>query len=87
MSATSLSEYCDASRSTVYRRLERLQECGLVDERPRFDGDGHHHNVYVSRLETVAIEFDDGEMHLELTERDLPDEDYADRLANMWEEL
>lgn len=87
MSATTLSEYCDASRSTVYRRLERLQECGLIEERMRFDADGHHHNVYVSRLEGVEIEFVDGEMSMTVSERELPEEDYADRLAHMWEEL
>jgi DNA-directed RNA polymerase specialized sigma24 family protein len=33
MSAKEISEICDISISTVYRRTERLIECGLLAER------------------------------------------------------
>jgi len=42
MSAKSLSEACDASLPTIYRRIERLQECGLIEERRAFKEDGSH---------------------------------------------
>jgi DNA-binding transcriptional ArsR family regulator len=32
----------DTSRATVYRRLERLEEAGLVVSTQRLDPDGHH---------------------------------------------
>ncbi|MDL5363278.1 winged helix-turn-helix domain-containing protein [Halalkalicoccus sp. NIPERK01] len=42
MSAPELSEACNASVSTIYRRIERLQEYDLLDERLQLDRDGHH---------------------------------------------
>lgn len=51
---------CDASRSTVYRRLNRLQAGGFVTAETVVDPDGHHCNAYRlarDRL-TVCIDTD-----------------------------
>lgn len=37
-----LAEACSFSRPTVYRRLNRLEDAGLVDSRTRLEADGNH---------------------------------------------
>ena len=84
MSAKRLSEQCGASKPTIYRRIERLEEVGLLVERTRPDPDGHHYSVYAANLRRLTVELVDGEFHLRVERRD---EDAADRLTSMWEEL
>jgi DNA-binding transcriptional ArsR family regulator len=85
MSATELSDRCDTSLPTVYRRVERLQEAGLVTERDRLREDGHHDTVYAPVLEGFSVRLRDGrlEFDVELDEED----DAADRLTDMWGDL
>lgn len=87
MSATELSDRCDASRSTIYRRIDRLTDCDLLEERMRYDPDGHHRSVYVSRLEEVRVRFEDAEPVLAVERAEATGEDPADRFTKMWEEL
>lgn len=87
MSATELSDRCDASRSTIYRRIDRLTDCDLLEERMRYDPDGHHRSVYASCLEEVRVTFDDAEPVLEIERTETADEDVADRFTRMWEGL
>jgi hypothetical protein len=54
------------SPSTIYRRIDRLTEAGLLDERTERDPAGHHRRVYECRLEEVSVAFDDAELRLEL---------------------
>ncbi|WP_224450439.1 helix-turn-helix domain-containing protein [Haloprofundus salilacus] len=84
MSAPELSEACDASVSTIYRRIERLQEYDLLDERLQLDRDGHHYNTYKARLERIEIELTDGEFEIEVTYRE---ETAADRFTDLFEGL
>ncbi|WP_436930695.1 ArsR/SmtB family transcription factor [Halosimplex halobium] len=59
--ARTIADACGASRATVYRRLNRLQEAGLVDTDLACDADGHHRTVFAAAFESVTIEFtDDG---------------------------
>lgn len=85
MSAKSLSEECDASLPTVYRRTERLVACGLVAERTRLTDDGHHYQIYEARLDSLTVELEDDGLRLTVEERRT--EDMADRFTDMWEEL
>lgn len=87
MSAERLSQHCDASDSTIYRRVDRLKDHDLIDEQTQFDPDGHHYNVYVSRLQSVTVTFDDGECQVELERRPPAGEDPADRFTRMWQDL
>lgn len=84
MSAAELSERTDASLSTVYRRLERLEEAGLVAEGTRPRTDGHHDTVYRADLDELTVRLRDGEFHFELDRRS---DDVAARLAERWREL
>ncbi|WP_436347999.1 helix-turn-helix domain-containing protein [Natronorubrum sp. FCH18a] len=82
MSANTLSERCDVSKPTVYRRLEELRECGLLVERTKLDTDrGHHRSVYATNLDRITVELRDGELRLQIDRR----EDIADRFTRLIE--
>lgn len=84
MSAHELSERCDASTPTIYRRLEDLRECDLLVERTQVDPEhGHHRTVYRTNLQQITVRLHDGEMELEVTRR----EDMADRFTQLIEEM
>ncbi|MFB6298227.1 MAG: ArsR/SmtB family transcription factor [Salinirussus sp.] len=46
----------DASRSTVYRRLDQLEAAGLLRTDLAYDPDGHHRTVFEASLGTVSVE-------------------------------
>lgn len=60
-SATALAERIDASRATVYRRLDSLEAAGLIESRVAIDGDGHHRKRFRVAIEAISLRFgDDG---------------------------
>lgn len=60
-SARALTDICEASRPTIYRRLNRLEDAGLVESGMAYDADGHHRTVFEATVETVTVEVtDDG---------------------------
>jgi predicted transcriptional regulator len=92
MSAKSLSERCDASLPTVYRRIEQLQEYDLIEEQTRLDLDGSHHKVYAATLSEFSLELEEGTYAAEIEREASPlapeeETDPADRFTRMWEEL
>ena len=52
-------EEASVSKATAYRRLETLQEAGLVESRTVFDPDGHHHEQFRAILDGVTVELED----------------------------
>ncbi|GAA0200607.1 helix-turn-helix domain-containing protein [Haladaptatus pallidirubidus] len=84
MSAPELSDACEASVSTIYRRIERLQEHELLDEQLQLDRDGHHYKTYTARLERIEIELREGKFEIEVTYRPA---DAADRFTDLFEGL
>ncbi|AXR78713.1 ArsR/SmtB family transcription factor [Natrarchaeobaculum sulfurireducens] len=84
MSASTLSERCDASLPTIYRRLERLEACRLVTEETELAPDGNHYSVYTANLDRLELTLEDGAFDLELTYQE---EDVADKFTRMWEGL
>lgn len=46
---------CHSSRPTVYRRLNRLQEAGLVTTEMQYDSDGHHRKTFRLRYDSASI--------------------------------
>lgn len=54
-SAPEITERCAASRVTVYRRLNRLEEAGLVTVETAIDPTGNHHNVYRNRVDELTV--------------------------------
>lgn len=81
LSANELSEHCGISTSSIYRRLDRLTDADLVDERTRPRADGHHETVYVSRLDTFELTIRDGDLTWDIDRRS---DDVADQLTDMW---
>lgn len=53
--ARALMDKCGMSRSTVYRRLDRLTGAGLVESTMRPQTDGHHRQEFKLVLDEVAV--------------------------------
>jgi predicted transcriptional regulator len=82
MSATRLSDRCGVSEPTIYRRLDDLRNCDLIEERTRPDpAGGHHHKVYAPCLERATVELADGELTIEV----IRERDAADRFTDLIE--
>lgn len=74
LSANELIDRCDASKTTTYRRIDRLREYDLLESYREYDPDGHHYEVFAATLEEVTVTFDDGEFELSLSRStDRPD--------------
>ena len=71
--ARELMDVCDMSRSTVYRRLNRLQEHGVVASDLAFHREGHHRKVFELRLERFQVEMTDDEPTVRLAVREQSD--------------
>lgn len=84
MSVETLTDRCDASPPTIYRRIERLNEQDFLNEYQELDPDGHHYKTYSTRLERVAVEIADGTMDVDVDRRE---EDPADRFTRLFEDL
>ncbi|WP_251343749.1 ArsR/SmtB family transcription factor [Haloplanus halophilus] len=57
-SARDLVEECAASRATIYRRLDRLDDAGLAESWLSYDADGHHRTVFEATLDAVTVGLD-----------------------------
>lgn len=51
---------CDGSRTTVYRRLNRLEDAGLLTTDTRYDTNGHHRTTYELRFDSLSIHLETG---------------------------
>lgn len=49
---------CEASRSTVYRRLDRLEAAGIVTTESYLDPDGHHCESYRLQRDRLTVRID-----------------------------
>ncbi|MBV0900581.1 ArsR/SmtB family transcription factor [Haloarcula salina] len=86
MTATALSDDCEMSRSTVYRRLDALEDCGLVAARTELADDGHHATVYEARMDELTVRLTDGAFDITLAVESTTHE-FADALVDLWEGL
>lgn len=84
IAARELATTVSADPSTVYRRLDRLEEFDLVTSHIRPTTSGHHYSVYRTRLQRVTVELDAGEYHITI---ERVSRDPADRLTNLFEEI
>lgn len=64
--ARELVAACDASRATVYRRLDRLEEFGLVTTDMELHRDGHHRTVYDAAFRRATVEQVGGTLQVRL---------------------
>ncbi|MXV63563.1 helix-turn-helix domain-containing protein [Natronorubrum sp. JWXQ-INN-674] len=55
LTATELSEQCDIPMSTAYRKVEKLTEADLVEERVRINTSGKHATEYRKCFDDVRV--------------------------------
>ncbi len=60
--AREIADRLDVSRPTAYRRLNRLQEAGLVDTSLALHPDGHHRQEFRATVSEVLLTFEDGDI-------------------------
>ncbi|MFC4408179.1 ArsR/SmtB family transcription factor [Haloarchaeobius iranensis] len=65
--ARTIAERLDLSRATVYRRLNRLEDAGLVDTTMAYHSEGHHRKHYFAELNEFRLSFDGGDVAVETT--------------------
>ncbi|OTF01751.1 helix-turn-helix domain-containing protein [Halorubrum sp. SD683] len=79
--AKSLSRICDASLTTIYRRLATLQDRGLVTVHSTIGSGGEHKQLFETTIESFRVSIDDGELELAVETRD----ELADNFTSLWE--
>lgn len=80
-SAPDLADSCDLSRTSAYRKVDRLVDADLVRTTTELREDGHHTARYAVSFEGVHITLgDDGEFAVAVDRPETPDE----RLARFW---
>lgn len=73
LSAAEMSETCDMPRSTVYRKIDRLTEAGLLKEGMRVRFDGKHTQEYSRRVDDVVVSMsDEGSIELKVSRTSEP---------------
>jgi DNA-binding transcriptional ArsR family regulator len=65
--ARTIAERTDLSRATVYRRLNRLEDAGLVDTTMAYHSEGHHRKHYFAELNEFRLSFEEGDVAVEAT--------------------
>jgi len=83
MSARQLAVELEASRSTVYRRIEQLEMLDLLSESTDVDVNGHHRSIYEATLSQITVELIEDDFSVEIDRREHP----ADRFTDIWEDL
>lgn len=68
--AQDLVDACDASRPTVYRRLDTLEAAGVVSSHTALHPDGHHRKEFALAVDALTLELADGSFAVTDTTRD-----------------
>lgn len=64
--ASEIADVASVSKPTVYRRLNRLEDAGLVTSQLVLDPDGNHHKRYTVAFEEATFRLDDDDLSLEV---------------------
>jgi predicted transcriptional regulator len=83
-SAQELSDELDVPIATCYRRIEELQEANLLEHHDRVLSDERRRvNVYRRNIEEVIVSFSEGDVSVEVEER----QRIKNRLDEAWRTL
>lgn len=83
VSADDLADQLDASRPTIYRRVNALIDYDLLRERQQIGRAGNHYQTFETTLRRVAFEIEDGGYDISLTMR----QSLADQFESFWTDL
>lgn len=83
MTVNELAERVDASKPTIYRRVQRLEDHGLLEATVEPDVDGHHEKAFAASFDRLTVDLDDGSYAYDLRRT----EPMADRLTRFVEQL
>lgn len=81
--AKGLSRVCDASLTTVYRRLSTLREHGLVRVHSTIGSGGEHKQLFETTIEAFHVSISEGSLELSVETRD----ELADNFTTLWRSL
>jgi len=79
--AKDLSEVCDASLATIYRRISTLRSHNLIAVHSTIGSGGEHKQLFETTVEAFHVSIADGEFELSVETRD----ELADNFASLWE--
>lgn len=83
--ASEISETCDIPLSTTYRKVNKLTEAGLLEERIDIKAGGKHTNRYRVSFDRLDITLgEDGTLIVDLENGD---QDVEERLRSAWGEI
>lgn len=85
MTASALADELDAAPSTVYERIEDLEDAGFLSEMTRTDERGNHYAEYRTRLEQIGVTITGDGFELVANYRDYDEQ--AARLHALWSDL
>lgn len=63
--AREIADRIDASRATVYRRLDRLKEAGVVETSMTVHSEGHHRQRFHASLDEASLSFEEEGIRVE----------------------
>ncbi|MFB6227209.1 MAG: ArsR/SmtB family transcription factor [Halobacteriales archaeon] len=67
LSARELIDRIDASRATVYRRLDKLEEAGIVESTMDIHPEGHHRKQFRVTVDRVNLAFEPDGVTIDVT--------------------
>lgn len=82
-SAHELADDLGFAPSTVYRRLDELEEHSLVTSETRIAKDGNHYQVFTCNFESTIVSLDDDEYDVRIFRK----ENLPSRFNDLWDEL
>jgi predicted transcriptional regulator len=62
-----VAQAADVSRPTAYRRLNELQEAGLVTSECYVSPDGHHREQFTASAQHLSVSLEDGDIEATVT--------------------
>lgn len=83
MSAQTLERHCEASLTTIYRRVEDLLDHELLQSHTKVSADGNHYELYEANVERLDVTLEDGDFDVELTRRN----DAPDSFRDIWDSM
>lgn len=80
LSAEELESTCGLSMSTIYRKIDRLLELGLLNEQFRVSTEGRHRREFQANIDRVELTYTpEGQFTLDVHWRDCTEYEYSTR--------